>query len=228
MSWDLWSPPGFNPKTSKDTDNYLTWVLHLFPGWICSHKTEACVKACIGFSGRAAVFSSIGDARKRKTNEYLRNPTAFVARLSKGITRAETEASEWGKLAAFRPNATSDVRWEETSLISDHPRTQFYDYSKVPHRYRRFLKRDGWPENYHLTFSRSEDNHDQARAFVRAGGTSAVVFKGKVPNSFQGLPVHPGYKHDRRFEDPPGHWIGLRFKGSSERRQRAITAGFAV
>jgi hypothetical protein len=108
-----------------------------------------------------------------------------------------------------------------------HPDLTFYDYTKNPRRMEAYLAGD-MPENYKLTFSRSETNEDLADKFVRRGGNVAVVFttpKGDtLPKTYLGRPVIDGDEHDLRFLDPSGVVVGLRAKG----RARKQHGGFVV
>ena len=51
------------------------------------------------------------------------------------------------------------------------PDVQFYDYTK---NWKRFEKQ--LPANYHLTFSRSETNHDKAMELLNSGINVAIIF----------------------------------------------------
>jgi hypothetical protein len=76
------------------------------------------------------------------------------------------------------------------------------------------------PENYRLTFSRSEKNEDIADCFIKRGGNVAVVFSTKkkdaLPETYLGAPVIDGDTHDLRFLDPRGVVVGLRAKGKAK------------
>jgi hypothetical protein len=126
---------------------------------------------------------------------------------------------------AVRLNGTSDLPWENLggelglTLMERHPDLTFYDYTKNPKRMYRYLA-GVMPENYKLTFSRSESNEDLADKFVRRGGNVAVVFttpKGNtLPETYLGRPVIDGDEHDLRFLDPRGVVVGLRAKGKAK------------
>jgi hypothetical protein len=103
------------------------------------------------------------------------------------------------------------------------PDVTFYDYTKVAKRRRA----KGFPANYHLTFSLSEDNDRLAYLEANEGSNVAVVFdvrKGApLPDTFAGRPVIDGDISDMRFKDPRGVIVGLRAKGS---RGKSDTSGF--
>jgi hypothetical protein len=122
---------------------------------------------------------------------------------------------ENGKIGAVRMNGTSDIDWmdEWPELFGMFPNIQFYDYTKDPTRVGGDL-----PPNYHLTFSRSEDNDDDADRIMDEGlANVAVVFDKELPEYYNGYPVISGENDDERFLDPDGHIIGLIAKGKARR-----------
>lgn len=78
------------------------------------------------------------------------------------------------------------------------------------------LKNKTWPDNYHLTFSLSEQNEKDAKKVLRDGGNVAVVFQ-DVPDTFWNFPVKSGDEDDLRFLDPSNIVIGLKAKGSAKK-----------
>lgn len=195
---------------------------------VCSHSTVGCRTTCIVFSGLSRVFPRILIARIDKTQQFFADKSLFVDKLNREIASVLRNHSE---KVAFRLNVYSDLSWEEMpqSPILRFPQTQFYDYTKIPERYSAFLS-GRWPENYHLTFSRSEKNESDCLAFLRNGGTVSMVH---APVSkygkYLGFPVATGDETDYRPADNlPGHWLALRTKGSQEIQQRALDTGFAL
>jgi hypothetical protein len=120
-----------------------------------------------------------------------------------------------------RLNGTSDLNWDR--VITAWPSIQFLDYTKNYGRMHTFLE-GNLARNYHLTFSRSEYNEAECRKVLAMGGTVAVVFKGKLPETYLGAPVINGDLDDLRFRDPPGCVVGLLAKG----RAKHDVSGFAV
>jgi hypothetical protein len=87
--------------------------------------------------------------------------------------------------------------------------------------------RGGLPENYHLTFSRSETNEREVVKVLMAGGNVSVVFERvskkikTVPRTWHGFKVVNGDKTDLRFLEGRkgvdfGSVIGLHAKGSAQ------------
>jgi len=118
----------------------------------------------------------------------------------------------------FRLNLTSDIPWECYGIPQAFPELQFYCYTKYHERTP--------PENYHLTFSRSESiaNHAHAKQWLSNGGNIAVVFRGQAPQMFWGYPVHGGDEDDLRFLDPKPCVIALKAKG----RAQTDKSGFVI
>jgi hypothetical protein len=164
----------------------------------------------------------IQTARIRRTNRFFDERDAFMEQLVREVERHVRESSRDGMFPAVRLNGTSDLPWERIrvmrdgiqypSMMSAFPDVQFYDYTKVPTR-----RPTG---NYHLTFSLSETNERQARAWLAAGGSVAVVFDikargGKLPDTYWGHRVVNGDASDVRFRDPRHVIIGLKAKGDA-------------
>lgn len=219
-----------NAKTTKgESLGWLTGILYLAPYTlsgrnVCPFASPECIKLCLNTAGMGQ-FDNVQDARADKTKLFHADPKAFVERLHGDITRARRKAERKGMRLAVRLNGTSDLPWEnlggesKVSLMERHPDLTFYDYTKNPRRMEAYL--DGqMPENYRLTFSRSESNEDIADAFVRRGGNVAAVFSTKkkdaLPDAYLGAPVIDGDTHDLRFLDPEGVVVGLRAKGKAK------------
>jgi len=219
-----------NAKTTKgESLGWLTGILYLAPYTlsgrnVCPHASPRCIEDCLNLSGMG-IFDNVQQARIRKTQLFHASPKAFVEGLDGDITRARRKAERARMRLAVRLNGTSDLPWEnlggeaKRSIIIRHPDLTFYDYTKNPHRMAAFL--DGkMPENYRLTFSRSEKNEDIADGFIKRGGNVAVVFSTKkkdaLPDTYLGAPVIDGDTHDLRFLDPRGVVVGLRAKGKAK------------
>jgi len=228
-----------NPKTAKgEARGYLTAVLHLAPAdaaggpTVCPMATAGCKAACLNTAGRGGIFKAgertnvIQEARKRRTREYHADPAAFAERLAGDVARHVARARRAGLTPAVRVNGTSDLPRLAHAMAKRFPDVQFYDYTKIPRPWARTLP------NYHLTFSRSEDNWrgalSAAEQAVRHGVSVAVVFSTRrgrpLPSYFAGHLVVDGDMSDLRFLDARGVVVGLRAKG----RARRDTSGFVV
>ena len=227
-----------NAKTTKgESLGYLTAILYLAPSNlsgrnVCSHASEGCIQACL-FSAGMGAFSNVQDARIAKTKAFFANPKQFVEDLAKDIEAAQRKAARDGLELCVRLNGTSDLPWENLGgqagvcLMRRFPDVKFYDYTKNPARIRAFLA-GRMPENYSLTFSRSECNGETALELAKAGANVAVVFAPKkgedLPATWAGRPVVDGDLHDLRFLDGRGRIVGLRAKGKAKKDE----SGFVV
>lgn len=226
-----------NPKTSRSSEfGYYTAILHLSPwrvsgfGNTCPRASEGCKAACLNTSGHGGMFveggtNAVQEARKRRTELFFTNRDMFMSVLAFDIQLAQEEARRMGLKLAVRLNGTSDLSWEKyrvpgtkSHIFSMFPDVQFYDYTKVLGRKVSDIS------NYHLTFSRSESNAADVARAISSGMNVACVFKGGLPESWQGLPVINGDIHDLRFLDPAGVIVGLKPKG----RGRKDSSGFVI
>ena len=148
-------------------------------------------------------------------------------------------------IPVFRPNGTSDQPWERIKIVGTEfngltifeafPELQIYDYTKFPYE-----KRETLPNNYHLTYSYSEDTTTLMLANNLLNGRNvAVVFnvcefnnKGKhhikctcdLPEFWNGYRVISGDDSDLRFTDEIGVIVGLKAKGKAKTDE----SGFVV
>ena len=223
----LLTKPGGNAKLAKGNgDVFAPYILHLAPfgssgaGNTCPNASTECVSLCLNVSGRAMMFPDILRARVKKTRDYYENRSAFLARLHREIRNAIKNATKKGLVPAFRLNGTSDLDWSE--VISEYPTVRFYDYTKDPVRYHRFLL-GLLPRNYYLTFSFSGHNGELCRSFLARGGTVAVAFARPVgapyarPAAWCGFPTIDGDASDLRFRDAPGTVVALKAKGKARK-----------
>lgn len=227
-----------NYKTKKgEAKNWLTGVLYLAPNKIggrnvCPNATAGCKQSCLWTAG-LGVFSNVQAARIRKKQEFQTNPNAFLARLDLDCQRLKKKAGRMEFNLAIRLNGTSDIFWEilklpcGKTLFEKHKDIKFYDYTKNVARMKRFIRKE-LPKNYHLTFSRSEENDEDCKEILAMGGNVAYVFstkrREKLPRLWHGKKVVDGDLDDIRFINGKGKVIGLRAKG----RARKDKTGFVI
>lgn len=220
-----------NTKTLKgEKKGYITYILHLAPaevagvGNMCPMSTFGCREGCLNLSGHGGMLhkdtgtNAVQEARKRKTRFFAQDRAGFIALLKQDIAKAVKQAERKGMTPVFRLNGTSDIAWEKFDIIQSFPDVQFYDYTKIPGRKVSHLP------NYHLTFSRAEDNELNVRRAVANGMNVAVVFRKSLPEKWRGLEVINGDESDLRFLDAENVIVGLKAKG----RARKDTTGFVV
>ena len=216
---------GGDAKTKKgQKEGFLTAILYLVPYGqlgtknLCSHASKGCGKSCLFKSGMG-VFPNVQQARLKKTLFFEEDEKGFIETIKEDIRKATYWTESKGYKLAVRLNGTSDVAWERFDVFESFPRLRFYDYTKQPFRLNRNL-----PENYHLTFSQSEENQDQAKRLAKQGENVAVVFRHKLPSKYYGRNVIDGDKNDLRFLDPKKSIVGLLAKGSAKKDQ----SGFVI
>jgi len=212
-----------NPKIQKGTKlGYLTFILHLAPAdlsghEVCAKRTAGCTTACLNRAGRGGMFktgevtNTIQLARIRKTKYFFAQRQDFMLDLKHDIERAIGYAERKGLTPVFRLNGTSDLSWEKYDMIPGQnvfecfPDVQFYDYTKVLGR------KTAGIANYHLTFSRAENNDaDVARAVLQ--GMNVVAVYDEIPAG-----VFSADETDLRFLDPQGAQMGLKAKGPAKK-----------
>lgn len=250
---------GSDSKTIKGEKlGYKTGVLYLAPAWtskvetkngklinVCTHASYECMNFCLAFAGRAGIFKTIQIARQRKTALLFSDRQTFLSQLSSDVSKVVNWCNRNGYIPAFRFNGTSDIGFQDMArdILNSNPDVMFYDYTKVNSRYERFLS-GKLPVNYHLTFSRSEDNHDDCLEYLENGQNGlyqkpvgvAVVFDIKpghdLPETYHGFPVIDGDKSDLRFLDTetgyPAYIVGLRAKGKAKGKAQPNEYGFVV
>lgn len=214
----------------------MTGILYLAPhdlsGYqVCPKASQGCIKSCL-FTAGMGVYSTVQTARINKTKWFFEDRPSFMVTLHEDIAKLVKKAAKANMVPAIRLNGTSDIAWEKIayeykgvkhrSVMDAFPDVMFYDYSKVPGR-KRALELD----NYHLTFSLSEDNDKDAIQALKDGFNVAAVFslkkKDAKPATWSGYEVIDGDETDVRFKDGPGGKIvALTAKGQA----RKDTSGF--
>ena len=221
-----------NYKTVKSEKvGVLTGIIYMAPynlsgKNVCPGASAGCAAACLNTAGRGAM-GVVQKARLKKTNRFWDDRGQFLSDLVNEITALEKRAAAKGLKAAVRLNGTSDLPYErykvpgtDKNIMQLFPEVQFYDYTKLENR----IVNKTLPANYHLTFSRAEDNDHKLEAVLKHT-SAAVVFSGQLPATWRGYPVIDGDEHDARFTDAgPGVIIGLTAKGKA----RHDASGFVV
>lgn len=220
-----------NAKTVKgQKKGYLTAILYLAPadlsGYnVCPAASAGCKSACLNTSGRGRM-TMVQEARVKKTKLLFEHENDFLIKLDKEISAFKRYAKKKDLIPCVRLNGTSDIKWEtkdyvdhndiaHESLIHKFHDIQFYDYTKMLGR--------KIPKNYHLTFSRAEDNQTLLDIAIKRRVNVAMVF-GNVPVSYNKKKVVIGDENDLRFLDKKGSIVGLYAKG----RAKKDKSGFVI
>lgn len=216
-----------NTKIKKgEKMGWLTFGLSLSPfnlsgKQFCPHASEGCAIACLNTSGMGA-FSNVQDARLKKSRYFIDKRNDFLRDLHKDL-HAVKRAGERKKMqTAVRLNVLSDLPWHNLIDMESYDNIQFYDYTPNPSRMIQFLRGE-LPKNYHLTFSRKENNQAQVELIASMGGNIAAVFN-KLPETYLGKPVINGDETDLRFLDDRGVIVGLVAKGKGKKD----SSGFVI
>lgn len=220
-------------KTVKgNKQGVLTGIMYFAPhnisgNQVCPKASPQCIEACLYTAGRG-VYTQVQQGRINKTVWFFKERDTFMARLVKNIKSLVVKANKNNMIPAVRLNGTSDIAWEKMAVAIDgkvyrnvmelFPDVMFYDYTKVLGRkYALSLP------NYHLTFSLSENNDNEALQALKQGYNVAVVMNLKKeqdkPETWGGYPVINGDETDIRFRDAKGgHIVGLTAKGTAKKQ----------
>ena len=210
-------------KSNKIQDKYFSRILYLAPHnladgkrTVCPYATTAqCHEPCLNTAGMGK-FSNVQQSRIRKTLLFLDEYDTFMEYLIQDINKFIGECFKLDKIPCVRLNGTSDIQWEHQlvdgrNVFEIFPDVLFYDYTKIPTRKVSHIK------NYHLTWSYSEANDKYAKLFDDVQCNKAVVFRKELPETFRGLKVIDGDKHDMRFLDESNVVVGLTAKGPAKK-----------
>ena len=205
-------------KTKKGIKKgYLTGILYLAPHNLsginlCPMASKGCKAACLFSAGRGQFYSTTRQ-RVIKTLAYHFDRLRFVETVKRSIRSLIVKAKNKGLTPTVRLNGTSDIQWTKTTdILKVFSDLQFYDYTKITNRFLSDL-----PENYHLTFSLTENNDADAALVLSMGHNIAAVFSGGLPDTFMGYPVVNGDETDLRFLDQRGVVAGLKAKGKAKK-----------
>lgn len=233
-------------KTAGDAAKYFAAGLTLAPASlsghnVCNASTIGCRSACLAhFSGRRV--SRVARAKAlRDTLRYFDDRAGFLADLDRDIAAHVRKAEQLQLVPIVRLNVGSDLDW--CDVVARWSGVQFYDYTKVQSRFRRYLAGQ-LPSNYSLTFSASERTTDaQLRDVLEQGGNVATVFDvlynpqqgkiGPLPKTValagRRFRVVDGDRHDVRLPEIDGRSvvIGLRLKGTNAAKSGARQHLFA-
>lgn len=216
--------------SNKNKVEWQSCILYLLPHkmsgkQVCPSSSHGCRSTCLNWTGRGRT-NLVQNARLRKTNLFFDDRSKFTEMLYDDVVKFEKKCQKLGKKPAIRINGTSDLDIPKLfpELFINHLDIKFYDYTKIFNRYMRFLNNE-LPSNYHLTFSRHENNHEQSLQALHQDGNVAVVFRDKnIPKKWNGFKVISGDTHDLRFLDRKNSVVGLYAKGKA----KYDTTGFVV
>lgn len=230
-----------NAKTEKNDRE--THILYLIPTDknskkknLCPFASKGCAAACLVSAGRGK-FNNVKTARGNKTEYFVQDPKTFTAQLILEIEFLRIRAKRDGKQIAVRLNGTADIdflhlfnkyhNWNYNEKAeqpgTDAPGIIFYDYTPNPHKYKRYKG-----SKYALIFSKKEDNAQEVEEVLKQSGKVSAVFKGELPETYNGVKVVNGDLRDDLIidivQDPEPVIIGLKAKGDAKKD----TTGFTI
>lgn len=198
---------------------YSSAILHLAPFTlsgknVCPKASQGCAAACLNTSGHGR-YAMVQNARKNRTLRFFNERENFESDLKTDIETVIRRAKKNNQIPAIRINGTSDLPALAIKFAKMFPKIHFYDYTKIAKTFDKEL-----PKNYHLTFSRSETNENEALNLLERGFNVAVVFN-KLPKTYKGFEVINGDDTDLRFLDKKGKKgkgviVGLLAKGKGK------------
>lgn len=224
-----------NAKTAKNAkiDGFLSYILHLSPekssGYnTCQFASSGCAAACLNTAGRGR-FDNVQSARRRKTIMFFEQRQLFWQLLIKDLIAVERKALKLEKRGVVRLNGTSDLPFHALivpgtgkTIFELFPDIQFYDYTKDIGRLRKLSLKP--VKNYHITFSRAENNSENCIEALKLGFNVAVVFAFVPPKTWAGFRTISGDDTDLRFLDAPRSVVYLTAKG----RAKKDISGFVI
>ena len=218
----LLSPGTTNAKTAKN--DLTSYILYLSPAsqnsqgrTLCPKASKGCIASCLFTAGRGR-FTNVQQARINRTEYFLRDRSGFLAQLAEEINKyAKKEAKKSTKPIAVRLNGTSDLKLVEmlTARHEIEKNVIFYDYTKIPQKAGHRVTEQG--HKYVVTFSRAEDNEQDALNVLKSGGNVAAVFAGEFPKVWRGYKVVDGDKSDIEMVGVYGTILALKAKGDAKK-----------
>jgi hypothetical protein len=227
-----------NAKTIKGLKyNYQTAIIymasHKQSGFnVCPQASKQCSNDCLFFSGYGA-FKFTQESRVKKTKRYFEDRINFMNQLHHEIDLFIKRCKKNNLKPCLRLNGTSDIDYclfkfdNGLNIFESFPDLQCYDYTVIDKRMTKYLNGD-LPNNYHLTYSRKEDNQFQVMQTLKNGGNVSVVFQKYLPKVYKGYKVINGDLHDLRFLDQKNVVVGLTHKKTNGRKQVINNDSFII
>ena len=227
-----------NAKTTKGEKlKYKTAIIymasHKQSGYnVCPQASIECAKDCLYMSGFGG-FKFTQKARIKKTKRYFEDRINFMNQLKHEIKLFINRCKKNGFIPCIRLNGTSDLQYENykfddgLNIFESFKDTIFYDYTVINKRMTKYLNGE-MPSNYHLTYSRKEDNHFQVIEALNNGANVSVVFEKYLPKTWNGFEVIDGDETDLRFLDKSNVIVGLTHKKIKGQKQVFTDDGFII
>jgi hypothetical protein len=219
-----------NTKTAKSS--LKTYILYLAPYNqnskginICPKASKGCAAACLFTAGRGR-FDSVKNSRINRTEYFLHDKERFCLQLAGELIKINKAAKKSGEQVAIRLNGTSDLDFiyllKKYAKLDPFTLDQliYYDYTKILGKVKKYIDET----RYILTFSRAEDNHEEALKALELGANISAVFSGDLPEYYKGAKVIDGEQSDIVMIYNKGAVLGLKAKGAAKKD----TSGFVL
>ena len=83
---------------------------------VCPMATEACLDLCLGHNSGRMVMNTVQQAQYNRTINFMENREAHMNQMVDEIEKGIRYARKKDLTPVFRPNGTSDVRWENVPV----------------------------------------------------------------------------------------------------------------
>ncbi len=218
-------------KTPEITYNMSLLPANMHPKFAkkstCSDYTEGCKAICIVFSGRAALFSMINEARANKTEYFFSDNKTFTEHLYTNIKNVAERHKAKNENVVIRLNTFSDIDFvhllqaRTNFKLSEFKNVKFYDYTAS---IKKALK---YKDSKYIThtFSRKENNWDKCIIALENGLNVSAVFENKLPTTYKGFKVIDGDITDTEMLRHSGVILGLKSKGNKAKNDQT---GFVI
>lgn len=189
---------------------------------LCPNATIECILACLYDSGYASVYTSVNEARQRRTEFYINSKEEFIIQLAKEINEYILEAN--GKEVLFRLNGTSDLdflymlkKYADFDFMQTPDNVFFYDYTKILGKIKKYVH---CSDKYKQTFSYSGKNEEQCIEALKLGNNVSIVYKGTMPKEWNGFEVVDGDISDEEMFKYKGKVLALKLKGNKQKKMK--------
>lgn len=232
MKTNLLSPGNSNAKTVKNS--LTSYILYLAPynlsgSNVCPNASPGCIAACLFESGMAVAFPKINEARLAKTMRMKEDVKGFYSQLGAELVGLNFEAGCKGEKYAIRLNGTDDMDHYARLLsrvgldVSTLSNLIFYGYTKIKSKLEKYSN----VSNVYQIFSRSEINESDTLEMLGKGFSASVVFRKKLPETWNGYKVIDGDLSDLEMLEYKNQPVilGLVAKGPKAKKDKS---GFVV
>ena len=178
---------------------------------ICGKNSDSCTRNCLVFSG----FNSMSiNSKIKKTDMFLSDRVGFMRKIIVELGYQYELAKLDGLQLSCRMNLYSDLNFmnlkvDGKTIYEWYPQMQHIEYTRYWNRYSKF-------PNLHYTYSADKANvtDEDIIKQCKKGLNVAMIYRGKLPTEWNGIPCINGDISDLRNTDPKGVIVALKHKNS--------------